>query len=297
MQVKATTSVQAQEEHFAAFIKKLIEKFNPLQVYCFGKHMEFTHKEGSFTDEVTEQKCQYFLLMVTESMTRIENAAQDFANAHCQFGTVHILAHGKETILSSIHDNNRFFIHISRSAQLLYSQDGLLQPLASVAFIPTQAAVKATKHYTYRIQLATGFLESAKECQLKQRYQLSLFMLHQTVEQCCNALIKVYLAYRSDIHNLNRLLLLCNCFSPAPLKMFLSSPEDERLFNILVKSYSAARYNDNFQVEEADAEQLYTRVSVFVALTKLMCGQKIDALAKEAESYKKLKAEREVCQV
>jgi HEPN domain-containing protein len=161
--------------------------------------------------------------------------------------------------------------------------------------IPTQGAVKAQKHYNHRFPLATGFLKSAKECLTNQHYNLSAFMAHQVVEQCCIALIRVHLAYRSDIHNLYRQLRLCESFSPAPSSLFLSGREDDkRLFDIMVKSYSAARYKDDFKVEQADAEQIFIRVSTFLKLTEIMCGDKINSLAAVAESYTQLKKEREV---
>lgn len=75
---------------------------------------------------------------------------------------------------------------------------------------------------------------------------------NKELEQCCIALIKVHLAYRSDIHNLYRQL---------------------RLF------------------EQADAEQIFTRVSSFMKLTEIMCRDKIKSLATIAESYIQLKKE------
>lgn len=76
---------------------------------------------------------------------------------------------------------------------------------------------------------------------------------------------------------------------------FCGREEDKRLFDIMVKSYSAARYKDDFDVEQSDAAQLYLQVSLFLDLADLMCGDKIEALSKEAESYKQLIEESEVC--
>lgn len=298
MKTQSPLSGQLQSEYFSAFIKDLVDKFKPLQIYCFGKTVELTNKNGCFITDSVQENYQYFLLMVTENVTRIEHEVQDYANNHFTHGTVTILAHGKETIEEAIKANSRFFITVYNTANMLYNQDGMVQPVRVASFIPTHAAVKAKKHYHHRMLLASGFLESAKECQRKELYQLSVFMLHQAVEQCCIALIRVYLAYRSDIHNLYRQLRLCNSFSPAPSRLFFSGrDEDKRLFDIMVKSYSAARYKDDFTVEQSDATQLYIQVSVFLDLADLMCGEKIDGLAIEAELYKQLRTESEVCHV
>lgn len=295
METQFSQSDQLQKENFSGFIKELVQKFKPEQIYCFGKSIDLKVNDGCFIEHRSEENYHYFLLMVTESVTRIEHEVQDFANNHYPFGKITILAHGKETIAEAIKANNRFFITIYNDGKLIYSQDGMVQPSQTFSFIPTEGAVKAQKHYNHRIPLATGFLKSAKECLANLHYNLSAFMSHQVVEQCCIALIKVHLGYRSDIHNLYRQLGMCDSFSPAPSSLLLSGREDDkRLFDIMVKSYSAARYKDDFKVDQADAEQIFTRVSTFLKLTEIMCGDKIKSLATIAESYKLSTTESEV---
>ena len=295
METQFSQSGHFQKETFSAFIKELVQKFKPEQIYSFGKNIDFKVNDGCFIEDNRTENYHYFLLMVTESVTRIEHEVQDFANNHYPFGKITILAHGKETIADAIKANNRFFITIYNESQILYSRDGMVQRAHIINYIPAQGAVKAQKHYNHRFPLATGFLKSAKECLKNQHYSLSTFMAHQVVEQCCIALIRVHLAYRSDIHNLYRQLRLCESFSSAPASLFLSGREDDkRLFDIMVKSYSAARYKDDFKVEQAHAEQIFTRVSTFLKLTEIMCGDKINSLATVAEFYTQLKKEREV---
>jgi HEPN domain-containing protein len=295
METQFLQSGQLQKENFSAFIKELVQKFKPEQIYCFGKNIDFKVNHGCFKKNHSSESYHYFLLMVTESVTRIEHEVQDFANSLYPFGKITILAHGKETIAEAIKANNKFFITVYNDGQILYSRDGMVQPFQTVSLIPTQGAVKAQKHYNHRFPLATGFLKSSKECLTNQHYNLSAFMAHQVVEQCCIALIRIHLAYRSDIHNLHRQLRLCDSFSPAPSSLFLSDRDDDkRLFEIIVKSYSAARYKDDFRVEQADAEQIFSRVSTFLKLTEIMCGDKIKSLAAVAESYIQLKKESEV---
>jgi HEPN domain-containing protein len=132
--------------------------------------------------------------------------------------------------------------------------------------------------------LADGFLMCAAECLAKKQFSISTFMLHQAVEQACICLIRVHIAYRSDFHNLSRLLRLCTCFSEKPFQLFLSTPEDERLFDVMAKSYSASRYQDDFAVSRQDAESLYQRVASFLLLAKAMCDEKIERLAEVASA-------------
>ncbi|HEY0177601.1 MAG TPA: HEPN domain-containing protein [Pedobacter sp.] len=276
-------------------IQSLVDQFNPLQIICFAKNSHHTQNSGCFMDQGGAYQNHYFLLMVFESVTRIEHEVQDYANKHYNDGIITILAHGKETIDHAISENNRFFITVCRTGRLLYSNNGMNQFYAVAPFIPTKAAVKAKKHFDHNIPLAEGFLMGAEDCMASQRYNACTFMLHQVVEQCCIALIRIHMGYRSEIHNLHRLLRLCNCFSAEPLKMILpDSAEDQRLFNLLMRSYSHARYTSNFSVSADDAKQLFNRVSAFAEFSKRNCLEKIEQLSMESTSYKQMKEGMEV---
>ena len=63
----------------------------------------------------------------------------------------------------------------------------------------------------------------------------------------------------------------------------------------MVSSYSAARYKDDFVVEQPDAERLYNQVAAFLKMADVLCQDKIEALALDAEVYRQLKTESEVC--
>jgi uncharacterized protein len=265
--------------YFKLFVESLVLKFKPLQIFCFSKETFLEEVQSCFNDEKMKQRCNYCLLLVTKSTNRIDYEVQDYSNAHFKLGKVTILCHPKETIEEAFKANSRFFITVCNEGKLVYSHDGLTNFYVPAPFIPTQSGAKALKHFKYRIPLAEGFLIGAGECLNKEQYSVCVFMLHQVVEQVCIVLIRVFMAYRSEIHNLHKLLRLCSCFSSAPMKLFLSgSPEDERLFDILLKSYSGARYKSNFFVLTDDAWVLYNKTAAFVALAKELCHQKVEEL-------------------
>ncbi|MBB5623203.1 HEPN domain-containing protein [Pedobacter cryoconitis] len=281
--------------YFKMFVKSLIQKFQPLQIFCFAKKSFLEQTDGCFLDQVNDHTCNYSLLIVTETTTRIDHEIQEFSNVHYKQGIITILCHRIETIQEAIRANNRFFITVYNDGHLLYTLDGLTQPDFPVRFIPTQSGIKAKKQLHHRMPLVEGFLTGAHQCLVNQQYNVCTFMLHQAVEQACIILIRVHMAYRSEIHNLKRLLNLCSCFSNKPFKVLLSrSSEDERLFDILIKSYSEARYGDHFSVEFEDAQQLYDRITAFTELVKKMCEEKIQMLENDAILHKRRSQEREV---
>lgn len=171
--------------------------------------------------------------------------------------------------------NNRFFITILNEGGLLYNKTGILAQDTEIKFDPSQNFEKAKKHFEHRIKLAQGFLDAAADSYANQHYAIAVFLTHQVIEQCTIALIRVNLAYRSDIHHLGRQLDLCCCFSEEPSNLFRSTKDDVSLFEILLKSYSQARYKDSFKVDSDAADKLVLKAYAFFELTKEICTSKI----------------------
>lgn len=284
----------AHSAYFRKFIQQLAQKFEPLQVIGFSKNSHISYEQSPFKEDKVSFHCNYCLLLVTENATRIDYEVQDFANAHYQQGLVTIICHGKEVILEAVKANSRFFISVLSFGKQIYSKDGMLNVDSIPSFVPINGASKALKHYDHRMPLAEGFLMGAAECMVNECYGICTFMLHQAVEQICSGLIRVHIAYRSEFHNLHRLLRLCSCFSDRPYNLFLGTREDEKLFDVLVKSYSSARYKDDFFVSKEDAHTLYKRVVVFMELSRSMCKEKIEQMETQASQYRKPKVESEV---
>lgn len=280
---------------FRKFIFRLVQKFDPLQILSFSSSSSIQNNQGCFNSNDVSFRCNYCLLLVTESTARIDYEVQDFANTAYQQGLVTIICHSKQSIQDAIQQKSRFFISIITDGKLLYSKDDLVN-IAPIAFFdPTHGANKALKHYTHRLPLAEGFLLCASECLKKEHYGICLFMLHQAVEQICIFLIRVHIGYRSEFHNLYRLLRLCLSFSDQPYQLFLATPEAEKLFNVMAKSYSGARYKKDFTVSQQDAETLYHRAQAFFSLAKTMCNEKIELLAQQAELHVLNQPKNESC--
>ncbi|WP_165499696.1 HEPN domain-containing protein [Pedobacter frigidisoli] len=223
-----------------------------------------------------------------ESSTRNEHEAQDFCRSKFNEGKITILSHGNETIKERIKKNNRFFITILNQGRLLYNNTGVLAQDTEIEFDPSQNFEKAKKHFEHRIKLAQGFLDAAEDSYANQHYAIAVFLTHQVIEQCTIALIREHLAYRSDIHHLGRQLDLCCCFSEELSNLFRTTKDDLSLFEILLRSYSQARYKDTFKVDSEDADKLISKAYAFFKLTKEICTNKIDEFKLQNELQKEI---------
>lgn len=269
---------------FNKLICELSEKFKPLQIFCFYKSNSVERKQSCFVSQHVNCIHDYCLLLVTSSATRIDYEIQDYANSHFTGGSITVICHSNQSIRDAIDGNSRFFKAVFTDGELLYSHDGLLLKPLVLPFDPINSSTKALRYYNHRIPLVGGFMSCAFECLQNERYGMCAFMLHQATEQACILLIRVNIAYRSEFHNLQRLLNLCRCFSDQPYELFLSNARDERLFDIMSKSYSHARYKEDFSVSKEDARSLYNLTSLFIELSKTMCLKKIAQLESEAFS-------------
>lgn len=270
--MQQTLKPHTQVKDFSYLLQKLVTKYDPLQVYCFHKHQEARTVEGCFGGQINNSYCDYWLLMVTESIARIENSVQDFANAHYETGKVLLLVHGKEGIDKSISEGNRFFALVFSTGKLLYNRKFTSSMMTASYWASIAYNERRKQKFDHGISRAEGFLHGAIECLGNRKYNVCVFMLHQAVEQCCIALIDLYMGYRCDIHNLHRLLMLCRCFSDRPYQLFISDQGDDKdlqtdhqaIFDKLVKSYSNARYLTDFKIEESEVSLLIDKVSALI---------------------------------
>jgi HEPN domain-containing protein len=283
MEVQQLESKQSGATKFKSFIQLLVEKFQPTRIICFGEQTVQNKLEGCFVKKKAKHR-HYCLLVCMESCTRIEHTLQDFANSHFHDGEVTVVCHGESTIMEEIHSNNGFFITVFTKGKNIYTRDGFLNIEPIPKFNPSKSLEKAEKHYSHRISLVEGFRECARESLSRGNYAITTFLLHQAVEQACIMLIRVHISYRSEFHNLKRLLSLCKCFSDEPYNLLVGeNPANRRLFEILIKSYGQARYSSEFVVSQKDAQELFDMVSAFIELVKAMCGGKLGILAEELD--------------
>lgn len=257
-------------------VNKITNHYQTEHIICFGSVKESKSIKNCFTDDSEQESEHFFLLMITTEVTRIEHQVQDFVNGVFDSASVTILVHGMDTVSHALRQGSRFFNTVCRDGLYLYSAR---MPDFSTHFIklkPLTTFTKAEKHYHHRYSMALGFLEAADNCFEKEYFNNTIFMLHQAVEQSCIAMIRVFLSYRSDIHKLSRLLKLCLCFSSEPRALFpTNTTEEQRLFRLLEKSYSDARYRDEYRILRTDAEIVLRQVRSLLELCEQLCTKRI----------------------
>jgi HEPN domain-containing protein len=278
MKRKSNELTQNQDELNQAVVL-LSERYQPERIFCFGHMKAHTMSTGCFRATIEQLSHHYFLLMVTSETPRKESEVQDYVNTHIPELKVTIIVHGSVSVEHAIYQGNSFFIDAYNAGNLLYQKPDVLPLLNCPILNPIKQAIKRENNFLDHYDIATGFLTAADHCCDRGYFKNALFMLHQTVEHTCIALIRLYTGYRPATHSLTKSLNLCRCFSDEPAAFFYSSTmEEKRLFELLSKGYSDARYADKFVISEDDVSKLRLQLRDFLSLAKTMSYAKIEDL-------------------
>ncbi|MFN0256970.1 HEPN domain-containing protein [Pedobacter ureilyticus] len=264
--------------HFMVFLEKLVAQFKPLQVYQYAQLGQQRQTESVFCNSQQKEEAIYYLLIITEGSTRIENGIQDFANQHYEEGKVVVHAHGATALKQNIAQSNYYFATVLNQGQLLYSANGVLCLEEVTTPRPEKRLAQAKLHWKHRGKMAQGFLAAAERALEEDHETVCLFLLHQVIEQACIGLIWVFMGYKSDMHNLRRLLYVCACFSKKPMQHFMGMPENELMLSIIMRSYSEARYRESFSLENRSAYNFLELVERFMELAEELCKEKFEAM-------------------
>jgi len=206
------------------------------------------------------------------------DTVQKFINSRLRTGGITVLCHNQKMVSDAIKAKNRFFLTIYSHAQLLYSHNELVQSEYIGNFSPLNALKKAERKFSHYMALTDAFFAGATQCFKNEEHAICTTMLYHGVEQCARLLISLHLSYQVEPNSLYNLVGLCRSLSDQPQKLLLATPEDKRLFGILVKGRMDANCGIPSPVSENDAKQLLIRVSTFIKLTRRMCKDKIECL-------------------
>ncbi len=264
-------------------------------VICAGVSLEMLILFGSHarTDWVEDREEGYFsdydLLAVVESRKVAEDAAlwsllEAEARKVPSESLVSLIAHDFKFVNSEIRVGSYFFGDIRNEGILLF--DARRVTLA----LPKEANAKerlerAERNFAYWFESADGFIVGSELCAARRLNNQAIFMLHQAAERLYVTANLVFTGYKRKVHDLRKLHE-----EAAPLHADMravlprSTPEDERLFDLLRRGYIDARYVKSYRITDEELAAIGERVRAFAALVERVCGEKIAALRVEAEA-------------
>jgi HEPN domain-containing protein len=222
----------------------------------------------------------FYLLIVTdekektsehEIVNKIEDKCKLLIN-------VCAIVHKSDAFIKAIEGGGRFFTNALRAAKIAYHSTDLMIPETQP--IDNQAVrLKAEAHWKRWGRQGKEFLNAAVHCYDEGNYNLSVFLLHQSVESTLSAIIRVNLGYRLSSHNLSRMIRLTLIFTDDLKNIFdFSSADGAQLFNLLQTAYSAARYKNDFNADNEVVKALSDKVCKISITAERLYEQAMDCL-------------------
>ncbi|HZE83283.1 MAG TPA: HEPN domain-containing protein [Puia sp.] len=224
----------------------------------------------------------YDILVVTRrNDQRCDHALQDIIENRCRFSTpVNILVHDIGYVNDQLSRGHYFFSTISREAILLY--DAGLVPLVDGP-LPDPALIRAAAQRDFERwwSRASAFYNTAVFSRQQKEWRISIFLLHQAVEQTYQAILLVFTGYKPCTHNLDKLRRYTNRLSIELALVFpRNTAEEDRLFRLLLQGYVDARYKEDYCITEEDIVLLTERVARLQSVAVRVCRNRFISLDK-----------------
>ena len=210
----------------------------------------------------TSYQSDYDILVITNGavkraerkLERITNKYHDLfeyrRHAFPQFIVEHI-----NTVNNNLEVSQYFFTDIVKEGILLYDSGKyqLAKPRKlSFREIRDIAQNEFDKLFPYACDFLTGVKDYFI---LKEKYNLSAFMLHQSCEKLYNTILMVFTNYRPKSHRLQDLGGMVKRFSMELVTVFPQNTDDEKeCFDLLCRAYIEARYNKDYKITREQLE-------------------------------------------
>jgi predicted nucleotidyltransferase len=119
-------------------------------------------------------------------------------------------------------------------------------------------------------------------------YRFAAFNLHQVVEASCVMVELVYSRYRTQTHDLDILMKKLIHLVSEGAKIFPKDTEfQKQAYKRLYKAYIAARYNQEYKIEEDELNYLGERVKLLLDLAIRSSEERIQQILREPNKYMK----------
>lgn len=264
--------------HLNELISLLVQQFKPLQIYQFAQWKRQESCHSVFAGAMQEEQTIDYLLVITADGTSTANEIQDFVDNHFTASKLMIYAHEQEVVQQNLAASNGYFSAVLKNASLCYAKEGLSFNEEIREPNPKRWLGKAIINWRKRNHMAKGFSEAAEHALECGHERICLYLLHQAIEQACVGLIWVFMAYKIDHRNIERLLYTCGCFSQAPLQHFIGTLENQKLLELMMKSYRRIGHEDDFSLGGKSIYRFVELVQSFLELADSLCKERFQLL-------------------
>lgn len=286
---QVTTPVLHADHGLQQLGQAIISTVEVEKIICFSSFSHHTVSKSCFEEiaDVNSATKNRYALLVIPLVSQAPSGAivqQQVERVAGPTAEVTALVHTMEEVNAALRNGSAFFSAICKKGALLYDRN-------SVPFIspgpgkPTSQRIEKREAFWNKWHnLAQGFLQGAAFYQSIKSYNLAVYMLCQAVQHGYRGVLRVMVGYHVSGQSLRRLFRLVDAVVPH-LSMPRLTPIDSQLLDILLKGHDEARYDDSFEVSEAQVAALADSVTRLVDTANTDCRRRIKQLKDGETAY------------
>jgi HEPN domain-containing protein len=272
------------QEEIKTVLDIIIKEADPAKVILFGSHATGKWVNSSFQHDgiPLTYESDYDFLIVTKKKSEKEQSIISHIENKCNEelkGITSLLVHSIDYINTGLSYGQYFFIRILTEGITLYD-DGKFDFQKPNILTPLEFKSRAQNYFDIWFPMGNEFLIDAENALNRGSYRISLFYLHQAVENFYATVMLVFSGFKPTVHNLNKLRKYAKHIDFDLYALFLTPPDDEeeyRLFELLRKGYVEARYSRDFEISKEDCKSISIKVQSMKILVQKICIDKISS--------------------
>jgi len=273
------------QDELQDIVKIIVEMTYPEMVILFGSHARGDWVNDQYTEDgITYTYTSDFdLLVIVEDEHKIKPSIEGKIRRKNRQASHHdtpvnVIFHEIGFVNKELEEGNYFFSDIEKEGILLHDS-GKCHLSVSKEQTSEEACKKAKEYFDYWFVSADHFFEDYESNLAKERLQKAAFELHQAAERYLVTTLLVFTCYKPKTHDLT-LLYHDVCRHGKEFRDIFpkNNNEENRLFNLLQKAYSDARYRIDYRISSEDLIKLAERINQLKRLTEKYCRKKIETI-------------------
>jgi hypothetical protein len=256
-------------------------------VYCFGQRtISKSEVSKIFNDNhVDFVSTHYYMFLIAKDFQadvpgNIAYSVKAQTGGRC---TVTVVMHSKKSLNQKSGDQQHFFYQIMQRGTLLF-QETSTPPFLPFEEVPVRN-IKSAKMYLQQRDRTKQFLMEAEAMDSSGATKIHVYLMHLVIEQTCLGLIRLFLGYMPNHHNLSFLFELCEYFTPLTAELFpRQTQKDKELLKVLSGHTTSLRYGFVDDVPSHDYEVLNNRYYEFVERADKLAVIELERLEKLNEN-------------
>jgi HEPN domain-containing protein len=211
------------------------------------------------TDFFAGKAVQEMLIMVSYKHVRILNELTPVLNivfngqGDFTYRVFHV--HEVEQVLR---DGSLFFYYAVAAQNCLFSKSGGFLDRGT----PNPIADRVKSIYRHETNKANKFLSGAKFYFKQRNFEYCAFMLHQVFDLMYRAIEVLVMGKDKKTHRINAHQLYVKPYLKQLSELFNQDEEELALLYLLDEAYLAVRYENNYEIGEADVTLLFEKVDL-----------------------------------